>query len=112
MSKIYRRKFDRHCINWDTCKEFNEMYLKAQKQYFSDKLKLREYVTLNEIYEALCLPPSRESLTMGWCKRKGIPLEESIDMKIIPIEGKNEYWLEFECYRISDHMPRERWCEE
>lgn len=62
----YARYFDDASREWQTTPEYNLMYLKAQQAYFNNILHARKHVFLNEVYDALDIPRSKEGAVVGW----------------------------------------------
>lgn len=63
---IYSRFFDESSPSWNKEPEYNLIFLKAQQNYWNDKLKARGHVFLNEIYEELGLQHSKAGAIVGW----------------------------------------------
>ena len=59
--------FDRNSPHWSEDEDFNLVFLLAQERYLNDLARLRGYIYLNQIYEALimvmCMRREWESLT-------------------------------------------------
>lgn len=66
LPSMYARFFDELCDNWQRNPEYNAIFLRAQQNYFNDRLKTYGYVFLNEVYEALGLPRSKAGQVVGW----------------------------------------------
>lgn len=49
-------KFDRTCPAWDKNPEYRLMFIRQQQTYFKDLLKVRGYVTIVEVLNALTIP--------------------------------------------------------
>ena len=62
----YSRFYDDGCSGWSRDASANNIYLKNVQAYFNDRLKIRGYVFLNEVYEYLNLPPIQEGQYIGW----------------------------------------------
>lgn len=75
--------------NWNECNEFNIMFLTAQQNYANDKLRARGYLYLNEVYEMLGLPASKEGQVVGWVYDPENPI------------GDN--YIDFGLYQSSDN---------
>jgi hypothetical protein len=58
--------FDTSNVNWSKNTEYNLIFLRAQENFANDKLVARGVVFLNDVYEALGLPRTREGQTKGW----------------------------------------------
>ena len=66
VKSIYSRTFDSTNSNWNDNMDMNRMYLKSQETYFNDRLKVRGYVFLRDVYEALGFPITKASINTGW----------------------------------------------
>jgi hypothetical protein len=66
MASTYARFFDEYCAGWDKCAEYNLVFLKQQEQWANDKLKAQGYLYLNEVYEALGIPKTKQGQIVGW----------------------------------------------
>lgn len=62
----YARYFDQANSNWNHTLEYNMLFLRAQQNYFNDKLQMRGHVFLNEVYESLGLPITKAGHFAGW----------------------------------------------
>ena len=62
----FARFYDAGCSGWSRDAGANIIYLKGIQAHFNDRLKIRGYVFLNEIYEYLNLPLIREGQYIGW----------------------------------------------
>lgn len=66
------RFFDKYNPNFNAAnKEMNLYFLKLQQTYLNDLLRVRGFVTLNEVYEKLGMEPSRDGLMLGWVTGRG-----------------------------------------
>lgn len=63
---IYARFFGPDSVYWEKNPEYNIMFLKGRQNYANDLLKARGHVFLNEVYESLGLPRTREGQVVGW----------------------------------------------
>ena len=62
----YARFFDELSPNYTKNAEHNLAFLRGQQSYFNDLLRIRGYVFLNEVYDALGIPPSSAGQVVGW----------------------------------------------
>lgn len=62
----YARFFDETCPNWTRDAESNLIFLKATQLYLNDKLKRQGYVFLNDAYDAIGIPRTKEGQLVGW----------------------------------------------
>ena len=65
----YARWFDEKSLQW--CKDnlANLAYLRGQQHYINDLLQNRGHVFLNEVYDAIGVPRSKEGAIVGWVLR-------------------------------------------
>lgn len=66
----YARFFDEFSSQWSKDPEYNLMFLKKQQDYANELLQKRGYVFLNEVYESLGIPKSKEGQVVGWYYEK------------------------------------------
>lgn len=52
--------------NWEPNNEYNLMFIKAQERHANDLLKAKGFLFLNDVYEMLGLPVSKEGQIVGW----------------------------------------------
>lgn len=62
----YARFFDQLCPDWNKVPEYNYIFLRAQQNYANDLLHSRGHVFLNEIYDMIGVPRTREGAVVGW----------------------------------------------
>ncbi|MCD8158564.1 MAG: DUF6353 family protein [Clostridiales bacterium] len=62
----YARFFDSSSRNWSKNSEDNLYFLRAEQNYANDRLKARDYLFLNEVYERLDIPTTRAGQIVGW----------------------------------------------
>lgn len=79
---IYARFFDELNVNWQSEREFNLMFLRAQQEYANQKLHARGHVFLNEIYDALGFPRTQAGQVVGWTTGKDPNKDRFIDFGI------------------------------
>lgn len=51
---------------WSPVHEYNLSFLQRKEQYFNDKLVVKGFVTINEVYEELGFPPTEAGMICGW----------------------------------------------
>lgn len=74
-SKKYSRIFDSKSQNWDSNGKNNLVFLKHTETYLNDLLKVRGYVFLRDVYDALGIGPiTKESIVCGWRYDKAVKL--------------------------------------
>lgn len=71
MPSKYARFFDELCNDWKSNPEYNRAFLQCQQTYMNDMLKARGHVFLNEVYDALGIPRTKEGQVVGWVLNKG-----------------------------------------
>jgi len=67
----YARFFDELCNDWKSNPEYNRAFLHCQQTYMNDLLRARGHVFLNEVYDALGMPRTKEGAVVGWLLDKG-----------------------------------------
>ena len=68
---MYSKIFDESNINWDKAPGYNRMFLQGQQNYCNDLLQLRGHLFLNEVYQMLGIPHTKEGAQVGWVKDNG-----------------------------------------
>jgi hypothetical protein len=63
---IYARFFDETCKDWNRNAGYNSMFIQCQQNYANDLLRARGHVFLNEVYDMLGMPRSKEGAVVGW----------------------------------------------
>jgi hypothetical protein len=63
---IYSRYFDESSPHWQPDSSLNLFYLRSQERYLNDILRARGHVFLNEAYDCLGLPHTKEGAIVGW----------------------------------------------
>lgn len=71
---------------WDRLPDYNLQYLRAQQNFANDRLRIRGHVFLNEVYQALGLPHTKEGAVVGWVLGNG---DDYIDFGL-PERGSEE----------------------
>lgn len=67
----YARLFDELSGHWSDEGDYNYVFIKAIEQRFNERLHARGHVFLNEVYDALDIPRSREGQVVGWFRGNG-----------------------------------------
>lgn len=62
----YARFFDELNDNWCQTPEYNLSFLKAHQNYANDLLQSRGHVLLNDVYDMIGVPRSKEGAIVGW----------------------------------------------
>lgn len=73
----YARVFDDGCTGWTRDAEYNLLFLRQQQTYANDLLKARGHVFLNEVYELLGIPKSKEGQIVGWVYEENNPIGDN-----------------------------------
>jgi len=68
MPSLYAVFFDKDSPQWRQTNDLNDFFLRAQQSYANDLLKLRGHVFLNEVYDMLGVPRTKEGALVGWVK--------------------------------------------
>ena len=63
---IYAKFFDEASRNWNKDANLNLAFLKGAQAWFNDVLQKRGHVFLNEVYDYLDIPRTREGARVGW----------------------------------------------
>ena len=64
---IYARQFDSTCFNWDKDDiQYNIMFLRMQESFANELLRHRRHLFLNEVYDLIGIPRSKEGQVVGW----------------------------------------------
>ena len=85
----YSRWFDENNRYWTRDAQTNLRFLKNTEAHCNDLLKLKGYLTLNEVYSQLGLPTCREGCVIGWI----------YDPKNCDHEGDN--YIDFGLYNVK-----------
>ena len=62
----YARFFDESSPYWKKDEGYNAMFVKSIQNWANDKLKANGMLFLNEVYEALGIPPTKAGQIVGW----------------------------------------------
>ena len=62
----YARYFAPDCPNWSNNRDYNMLYLKNQQTYANNLLRSRGHLFLNEVYDMLGLPRTKDGCVVGW----------------------------------------------
>lgn len=73
----YARYFDETNQYWSKDPEFNKMYLMGQQRYFTELLKSRGHLFLNEVYDALGMPRTKAGQLVGWIYDEKNPIGDN-----------------------------------
>ncbi len=83
--------FDKNSRNYETNRDFNMMFLRAQQNYANDMLRARGHLFLNEVYDILDLPRTKAGQVVGWTYDPEAPESDGyVDFRILEIIKENE----------------------
>lgn len=86
----YARYFNETCPAWTNDSEYNFMYLKIQQQYANDRLRVRGYLFLNDVYEMLGMPRTKAGQVVGWVYNEKNPRGDNyIDFGLYNLGNEN-----------------------
>lgn len=94
---IYSRFFDESNPQYRSDRNLNKAFLLAQQNYLNDMLTIRGHVYLNEVYEALGFPHTKEGGIVGWVLRSPEQMQK---------EGRDGY-IDFGIHNIYNDPGRE-----
>lgn len=66
MPSQYARFFDEMCNDWKRNAEYNRAFLHCQQNFANDKLRMNGHIFLNEVYDSLGIPRTKEGAIVGW----------------------------------------------
>lgn len=78
----YAKFFDEFNKNWKKSSEFNLMFLRCQQNYANDLLRARGHVFLNDVYDMLGIPRTKEGQVVGWVYNEKNGGDNFIDFNI------------------------------
>lgn len=91
----YARFYDDGCEGWEKNAESNMLYLRAEQNYWNDRLRSRKYVFLNEVYERFNIPTSEMGQYVGWIYDPENP------------DHKGDNYIDFGLYDITREKVRD-----
>lgn len=62
----YAKFFDQTSPNWSKEAEYNYAFLLNQQNWANDKLRMQGHLFLNEVYDSLGIPRTRQGSVVGW----------------------------------------------
>ena len=62
----YARFFQQGCLGWEKDPKYNLVTLRAQEQYANDRLRVKGYMFLNEVYAMLGIEETEAGHEVGW----------------------------------------------
>lgn len=82
----YARFFDIGNPNWQKDATLNLAFLRNVEKYMNDRLRTKGHVFLNEVYDALGIPRTKEGQIVGWIYSKDNPVGDNyIDFGIYDV---------------------------
>lgn len=96
-ASIYSRFFDESNPQYRSDRLLNKAFLTAQQNYMNDVLIIRGHVFLNEVYDALGFPHTKEGAIVGWVLK---------DPETMRAEKRDGY-IDFGIYDVNDTPGRE-----
>lgn len=86
----YAKFFDSGCNGWCDDPEYNKAFLLMQQGQATDKLRAEGYLFLNDVYEMLGIPRTREGQIVGWVYKKDNPVGDNyVDFGIFRTNREN-----------------------
>lgn len=83
--------FDKTSRNYETNRDFNMMFLRAQQNYANDLLRARGHLFLNEVCDMLDLPRTIAGQIVGWTCDPSAPESDGyVDFRITEVVKENE----------------------
>lgn len=103
---VYTKCFDEHNPNYQKNAEFNRLFLIQQQNYANEKLRIRGYLFLNEVYEMLGFQAEQMGQIVGWIYDEKDPVGDNyVDFGIHDIDDESKrlfvngheraIWLDF-----------------
>jgi hypothetical protein len=88
---IYARFFDEGSPSWSRQYGQNQFFIKCQQQWANDRLHARGHLFLNEVYDMLGLPRTKQGAVVGWVtKKNGGAGDDFVDFGIF---NNNEFTI-------------------
>lgn len=75
---IYAKFFDEYSKYWKKNADMNLTFLRCVQNQLNDKLRIKGYVFLNELYEALDILPTSYGQVVGWVYKEGAYIDLGI----------------------------------
>lgn len=83
--------FDKTSRSYETNRDFNMMFLRAQQNYANDLLRARGHLFLNEVYDMLDLPRTTAGQIVGWTFDPKNPESDGyVDFRILEVVKEAE----------------------
>lgn len=73
ISEIHAVEFDETNVNWvDKQPEYNHIFLRGVLNHANNLLQVRGHIFLNDVFDLLGAPRTRDGALAGWCDEKYI----------------------------------------
>lgn len=83
--------FDKTSRSYESNRDFNMMFLRAQQNYANDLLRARGHLFLNEVYDMLDLPRTTAGQIVGWTFDPKNPKSDGyVDFRILEVVKEAE----------------------
>ena len=100
---IYSRCFDEGCSNWTKDAECNRITLQNLQNYANDRLRLKGFLFLNEVYQMIGFEETKAGQIVGWVYDKKNPeMQDVVDFGIFTMNNarfvngdERSVWLDF-----------------
>lgn len=90
----YAKFFDASSREWEKDPEYNLMFLRAQQQYANDLLRSRGHLFLNEVYDMLDIPRTKDGQIVGWVYDEKNPVGDNfVDFGIYETNRANQEFV-------------------
>ncbi len=91
MGSEYSRFFAEGCNGWTKNPELNMFFLRQQMNHANEILQSKGYLYLNEVYEMLGIPKTKEGHVVGWVYDENDPDNDNfVDFGIYDVRTPNE----------------------
>lgn len=88
---MWTKCFDETCKNWERDAELNHYFLRQVQQWADEKLHRQGHLTLNEVYEKLGLPKTKDGAVVGWVYNEEHPVGDNfVDFGIYELHDENK----------------------
>lgn len=65
---LYTKIFDEYSRYWSSTPDYNRMFVIGVERHANDKLNANGYLFLNDVYDMLDIPRTKEGQVVGWVK--------------------------------------------
>lgn len=77
LTSPYARLFDETSVWWEKDPSANLTFLRIQQAHANDLLRIRGWLLLNDVYDLLGLPNTKEGMVVGWIYDKNNPVGDN-----------------------------------